>query len=1099
MSRSEAYQLRTLGAVALERDGRSVELGGRVTYALLAYLAWNAGKLHSRGQLAALFWQHVPKTAARHSLSQVLYRVRATLPGVVRLVGKDWIGLNEGTLTVDVREFIQLAEEGSWRKAFDLYHGEFFTGTSLDTAQELRYWIDRLRARSIHAYDWVAAMLAKEEEANGNWQAVVRVARQFLAHRPFERGMLETLFRALSVIGGQDAVLSELRSQVQLAGEESDFELVAWFNGIIKSCAETPMLEENATHHASEPYRFVGRGADFGQLRRLWTMTVEGKAQAVLLTGEPGIGKSRLADQLARLAVLQGGRVLAGRCYEAERRVPYSGIADAFRWGLRPADFGEVDGKWLSTLADFLPEVCPTAEPSEWELPRDVEWRRRRLFESVAQMLETVASRAPVLIVLDDSQWADESTLAVVSYCRRRLFDSRVCLLLVARSGEAEDNAALRNLIATQDLPAFNVLELGELTPLAVDELVEAVEDRAGRRLAANVRQAILSAVGGRPFILLECLHQALLHNQENAQVPRVSSRSAELNLGAGVRVERFVQARLALLNPEARIVAFAAAVADAHATARVVSKVCGLAPDQILNAVYELTRRRLFKEAGPVLSFTHELLRQAVYLAIPVNVRQVLHGAVADTLSTDASTAAGVLATHYYTAGLQSKAFNYLVAAARASARTLAHSESAYYWELAVRAAAAKDEQYTALDGYGTFLLETCRVKESMQVLAGLESEYEARGDGNGLLTLRYARLATDLADGSAPVGLLLSRFQELANSARTADPRRFAQILGSLAEVAHDAGHQQMVEALMHSLVQAADGLGATRDAAECLRIAARLKCLYDRPAAGTVLAGRALEIARKVGDGFVMIESLLARAAALVRAGNLGEAKADLAAAVELADRPGLEQYRVKANADYGVALLESGEFAAARGALSEALAFATNHDKLCIYANLAALGLETRDFELTRSAADALEELNANIRAKWVTVMVPVFMGLVDLEAGCEAEARRRGLEVQDTIADGSVVMGDSSYLFVFLARLTANEGKVEAVGVLERGLEADCMDVFSALRIRLELAAMKIDHDSDQAWRLARDVKGEALRMGASGIVLKAERILERIS
>src|SRR5690606_1576959 len=236
-----------------------------------------------------------------------------------------------------------------------------------------------------------------------------------------------------------------------------------------------------------------------------WDHVKSGNSRTVLVLGEAGIGKTRLCQRVLRLAALQGGRILQSRCHEIESRLPYVPITDALADGFRREDLQALFPAWAAAAAELLPQVAaddPSGDPprSEKDAPR------RRMFEAIARILEYVSAQAPAVLFIDDYQWADDSTVALLHYLARRLSGSRLLVLLAVRTDELRNDSAVRVLIERATGDHLRRVRLKEFDVLTSVELVDWFVEHHGIRLGPGIKELIVAQSAGRPFFLLETL-----------------------------------------------------------------------------------------------------------------------------------------------------------------------------------------------------------------------------------------------------------------------------------------------------------------------------------------------------------------------------------------------------------------------------------------------------------------------------------------------------------------------------------------------------------------------------------------------------------------
>jgi tetratricopeptide (TPR) repeat protein len=957
-------------------------------------------------------------------------------------------------------------------------------GFVLSHAREFNLWVDAVRADLIEKYRSVGRRYISELEAKCEWARLLRATETYSREIRLDSLVAEAEIRALLMLHRLDDAHARCKYYSQIAeqlGDDSDATWIRQLGQRVQQFGGANDELETKNEHGAQ-LRFVGRTSEIVALRTVWRAAKHGNGSAVVLVGEAGIGKSRITEQLTRLVVLQGGRAMVGRCSRLERRIPYAGITDTLREGLRVTDLAGLEHHWLAPLADFLPEACNDRDATV--VPGETEWSQRKLFESIAHILSRIGSRTPLLFIVDDVHWADEATIGLLSYLRRRLGNQRILLLAVARAEDVDQNLPLAELLEANGDDGWVQLEVGELDPNATEELIFMFEKRHGNLLTPPQRSELLRRTGGRPFFVLEALHQIM----EQRSTPGNGASGARRQLlppTVSARLQDQIRSRLAALSPEAVAAAYAIATADRHATAHVITDATGSALGVTLRAFSELAQRRLISEDGRMVRFSHELLRQAVYAAIPPTTRSALHRAIGRTLVSEQEAHPGSIADHLFEGGDWNAAYDYAVRAASASMRACAYEHARYYWQLALRSAPTPSDWQKAAKAYGCFLIDIACTGEALPIFEALAPAYEAQDDSRGLLTVTYVRLAAALAAGSNPAASLVELFQALAQKVEaTGQTSRLVQVLGSLAEVAHDAGRQDIVRQLIDVLSGLGARLGRTLDAAECYRLSARLRCVYGEFQLAFEQASRAVSIALSTGTKTAAVECALARAATALMCGDVRVARADLERQSIEACQLGIEAYRVKVAAELGVLFLEICDYEQAKRALEDALTLATNHEKLYVFANLAAVGFESGDHDLAFVATRQMFELNQRIGAQWIVLVREVLLGLVELDRENEPAALAHWERAREELDVKSTVVGDSTYWCILNARILATNDVHGAMEFLSTVIDEGRLSYFAQLRLRLELARLLAKVEPDRAWRIARDVRSEADHAGA---------------
>jgi class 3 adenylate cyclase len=385
---------------------------------------------------------------------------------------------------------------------------------------------------------------------------------------------------------------------------------------------------------------FVGRDGEYEALRRVWKEAVGGQRGVVLVRGEPGVGKTRFALELARAVHADGALVLAGRCDE-DLGVPYQPFVEALRhfvdhagdWTDLPARLGRYRGD-LGRLVPDLPERVPELGPP---LRSDPDSERYRLFEAVAAWLAEAGAGAPVLLVLDDLHWAAKPTLLLLRHLVRSTEPVPLLVVATYRDSDLAKGHPLVELLA--DLHREERVERFALSGLDEEAVRAYCEAAAGHELTGpelDVARAVHAETAGNPFFLGEVL--SMLQESE-ALVRRegrwVSERAIE-DLGIPEGVREVVGRRLLRLSEGANQMLRLAAVVGPEFDLDVLRAADGFTGDSLLDALEEAVGARLVAEvparAGR-FRFAHALVRATLYDELSSVRRKALHGRVANAV----------------------------------------------------------------------------------------------------------------------------------------------------------------------------------------------------------------------------------------------------------------------------------------------------------------------------------------------------------------------------------------------------------------------------------------------------------------------------------
>lgn len=575
-------RIRLVGAMEVEVDGVAVGLPSGRPKELFVWLAAHPGP-HTRSRLAPVFWPDVADATARASLRTALWSLRRAIgpAGDVLRVERDEIELGGADLWVDLREVVRLAETGQLGPAVEMGAADLLPGIVAEWADQLRDEHRRRLARML-------ADLADAAERSGDWAAAVEFTRRQAQLDRFAEDVHRALLRRMAGSGDRAAA----------AREHASFRRLLWAElRVVPSPATCQLANQLAAEgdvaddvFAELPLRlriaerdeFVGRHDDLERLRQAWLRAGEWTApQVVLISGDPGIGKTRLAARFAAQVQGAGGRVLFGAAAE-DALIPAEPFVEALEVGR------------ISTVDELL----------------DVVHRR----------LASLTATAPVMLVLDDLHWADTIALAVLRRVVRAPYAPRLAIVGTYREADDVESrvaTAISDLARDCDLTR---VRLEGLSPVETEHLLEACSTEG--RLTSEAPR-VHERTGGNPFFIRE--------------LARFLDQIAPDTLPAGVAipatVRDLVASRARRLSPDAATVLTAASVLSTAADHQMIQAVLGSRCDP-LDALEELvTAGFMVERASGVFAFTHGLVRDAVYSVASRSRRGELHRRAADAL----------------------------------------------------------------------------------------------------------------------------------------------------------------------------------------------------------------------------------------------------------------------------------------------------------------------------------------------------------------------------------------------------------------------------------------------------------------------------------
>jgi DNA-binding SARP family transcriptional activator/Tfp pilus assembly protein PilF len=683
--------LALLGPPRVERDGAPVQVDTRKAIALLAYLAMSGERL-GRDLVAGMLWPDADQAHARAALRRTLTVTGKALGGGWLRADRVTVWLDADGCRFDVRRFRELLRDCGGHghppqatcprcadplaEAVALHRGEFMAGFALRDADTFEEWqgtnADALGRELAGALErLVAALLAA-----GSLERALEAAHRWLLLDPLHEPAHRQLMRLYAWSGQRAAALRQYRDCVRILDEELGVapltETTALYRAITEERLEPPPAPPvtAAPAAAGPPARapqppLVGRAAAWASLVGAFDGAGAG-GRLVVLEGEAGVGKTRLAEALAAHAAARDAAVIARACYEEELGLAFGPFVEALR-AAPPGWVQRLPTHWLAEVARLLPELA-TGRPGQ--AAPDGPSARARFLEGLRQaLLAATAGPEPGLLLLDDLHWADQASVELLTYLVRRLAEWPCCVLLTWRGDQVPRGHPLRRLAReAQRAGVATVLRLDRLGEADVAELVGAVAPERAGEAAWLYRET-----EGLPFFLVEYL---------------AAGAPPDGSLPEGVR--DLLAARAAAAGETGWQLLTAAAVIGRSFDVGILRQASGRGDEETVAALEELTVRGLVREVGEAYDFTHDKLRAFVYEEAGLARRRLLHRRVAEALARrargrDPAALAAVVGRHLQLAGEEGEAAGWFRRAGDHARAVFANREALAHYQAAL------------------------------------------------------------------------------------------------------------------------------------------------------------------------------------------------------------------------------------------------------------------------------------------------------------------------------------------------------------------------------------------------------------------------------
>jgi ABC-type oligopeptide transport system substrate-binding subunit len=463
---------------------------------------------------------------------------------------------------------------------------------------------------------------------------------------------------------------------------------------VLQLLEQPDILDRDATPGAElsvleriERGRMVGREQEMQQARALWNRALSGEGQMLLISGEPGIGKTRLVRELVTQAEVLGGQALVGISY-AQGGIPYAPFRQIIREVLRNGhqDGFDLPASVLSDLLTLAPDLRPRY-PSVPENPQvDPQAEQQRIFENLVIFHNMLSDRAPLLLVLEDAHWADSGTLFLLRHLARHSRHQRVMLVATYREVELDEARPLHEMLL--DLNRERLAIRLKLTRLGREETGELLTVLFAQEITPEFLDGIYRETEGNPFFIEEVVKalvesEKLYHQGGRWHWPT----SAELGIPQSVRVT--IQSRVRVLPSECQDTLHLAAILGRNFDFDTLAQASELNKDALIEALECAERAQLIEEVsaerGGTFAFEHRLIPTTLVEGMRSLQRRRLHRKAAAAIEALRPENFEALAYHYDRAGNTEKATDYLLKAADRARGLYAHQEAIDYYQQAL------------------------------------------------------------------------------------------------------------------------------------------------------------------------------------------------------------------------------------------------------------------------------------------------------------------------------------------------------------------------------------------------------------------------------
>ena len=689
--KSPILQAQLFGGFSLIYDNTAVAgVHSARLQSLLAFLILHADVPQSRQQVAFLFWPDTSEAQARNNLRQFLFQLRQILPDSDRFLQIDtntifW-KIDENQI-IDVWLFNRALKDADLynqrgdqslqgvvlEKAVSAYQGDLLPGSYDDWIEPER---EGLRLQSQNAHRKLIQILETQRE----YALSLDVAQRLLLLDPLDEGTYVTLMRLHALNDDLNSARRVYQNAVKTLHRElgvEPSEILRSTYQRLQHVSQAVSARGENTRSTVAPFKLVGRQSEWQQLQAAWKRTVSGDAHLVLITGEAGIGKSRLADELFSWVMRQGFATAYSRSYGVEGRLSLGPVTDLLRSGKMRSHIASLDKVWITEIARLLPELLVEHPDLAHPAPISEYGQRQLFFEALARGIHS--SQHPLLIWIDDLQWSDQETLEWLHFLLRYEPLNALLILGTARSEESPPEHPLS--LTARQLRVEDKISTIELSRLDAAETAKLASEVQGHVLEDRDIIRLFRETEGNPLFVVETIRANVAGSVAIETNSTKITVSSEAHLPPP-RVHAVILGRLIQLSPRARKVAEIGAVIGRAFPLDLLLRAGHDDEETVVHALNELWQKRIVREQSVnTFDFTHDKLREVTYLEISAPQRRLLHRNIAQALQNlhveHLEPISGQLAAHYESAGLLQQALVYYEKAAIWAQNIFAHNEA--------------------------------------------------------------------------------------------------------------------------------------------------------------------------------------------------------------------------------------------------------------------------------------------------------------------------------------------------------------------------------------------------------------------------------------
>lgn len=811
----------------------------------------------SREEVISLIWPDGAPAVTRRRLNQLLYafKKKTGSPAPFSVEGEEIHRVRQLAST-DLEDFLNHLRTPRLSECVDLLSHGFLKRIEGQVSREYSDWLRTREGQLRSRLRRKASEELAEGEGKGRWSMARTAAEALLSLDPGDEAALQALMKANGSLNGfldaQAAMEDFGRAWNNRSGEawqpsQDTLSLLERLRSSIQISLGSG--GSPGTSGLQEPM-LVGRDEEFSLLRKTLYAPPHTPLRGILVSGEAGIGKTRLIKEALKGIGLEGQTVFWANLSELERLIPLNPFIEALRGDAVSQTLDGLDEPWRTVLLGVMPHHFK----GEGAIPQAPEIQPgsvpRRLFEAVDRLLLRLAENEPTILVIEDLQWADDTTLAILEFLFRRWDRGRLQCLFSVRSEELNRNSTLRNFLDTLNVHEdFVPIQLKDLDRHPSQELIQSLSDR---HLHQDEVAHLQSLAGGNPFFLIELTLEYLAGRVDKPVLPTTS-------FTIPLSIKQVLRRRLNQLSPESERILNAVAVHTRPISVRDLTKVTGIPEGRFIGGLDQLHHFRLIRNQGTRISPAHELIRQTVYQELNPSVRAWMHERVAQLLQeSEKNPPPDELAVHYHKAGAKKEALRFAREAADHAEESGAISEALQFLGIAREHTSEPEEVADILGRMGHLHFLQHRMEEAAPLLEIAARKKRDQGTISIALGWELERVDALGKAGLLPIRECLEELAQIEKEAFSLEEwETLVRILDVRVHLFNKAGDLESIRATI-SRAEEFSRNGDKRAEAKANALIA-LNIYFGSAKTGLDAARLAVRIAERTSDNDLILHSL------------------------------------------------------------------------------------------------------------------------------------------------------------------------------------------------------------------------------------------------